>query len=385
MKKTLLAILLSALLCFPLAAQGVPSLLNYQATVTDDNGDLIAPNAAVLYDVILRIYDDATAGSLKWAEKHGAFIYRGRFSVIMGNGVQNETEPHDDLDTVFDQAERFVEISLKLPADTDYKTFKPRQKMVATATALRAKVAETVKPGAVTEAAFPPRSISGAILKDNTIASRELAPKGIVGGNIADNAIGSREIATGSIVGGNIANGTITRNNLANRSVNQWVIAEPGVANTNLFNGAVTRSKLASDMGAPYIHHTNAMKQVGDWDGRVRSGGRHTVTLNPTTHLLPTGIRGVIVKALVHKSDGAVASALVFNGHGGSLVSGGTRPYLANSVVNYQGSWEQGCVFVPVVFTSGNYQFVVDLVNSDSGSPWTGADFRVHMSVIGYY
>jgi hypothetical protein len=150
MKTTLRSALLASLLLgSPLFAQtGVPQGISYQATITDETGAVIAPfpGAAIPYNITLRVFDSATGGTQKWAEVfNGVPVSNGRFSVILGQGVEAPAATNPlDLADVFDEANRFVEISVVPAAGGTTNTFTPRQQLLASPTAMRAKVAESL-------------------------------------------------------------------------------------------------------------------------------------------------------------------------------------------------------------------------------------------------
>ncbi len=147
------ALLASLLLCGSslLAQTGIPRGISYQATITDETGSVIAPlpGAAIQYNITLQVFDSASDGTLKWAEIfNGIPVSNGRFSVILGQGVPDPgagiTNP-TDLATIFDEQDRFVEISVVPTAGGAPKTFKPRQQLLATPTAMRARFAEVAQ------------------------------------------------------------------------------------------------------------------------------------------------------------------------------------------------------------------------------------------------
>ena len=136
---------------------GVPSELSYQAYVTDDSGIPLAPDTPDSYEITMRIFDTAAAGSgtLLWSERHATEVHQGRIAIILGQGVEVPTagapEPRPDLSTVFMDFNRFTEITVKKDGETESKTLLPRQKLVSTATALRARFAEELAPGSPAE------------------------------------------------------------------------------------------------------------------------------------------------------------------------------------------------------------------------------------------
>lgn len=163
MKLTLTTALLAGLfISAPLQAQsGVPSEMSYQAVVTDDAGALLAPAAPVSYEISVRVFADATGGVALWSEQHVTDVFRGRFSIILGQGAPipvagggNEIRPV--LETVFGDSERFVELTVRQNTPGAIaRTLSPRQKLVSSAFAFRASVAaeaETVKDGSIVNA-----------------------------------------------------------------------------------------------------------------------------------------------------------------------------------------------------------------------------------------
>jgi hypothetical protein len=135
---TMTALLLSS---FPLAAQtALPNLMAYQAYVTDDSNNELASDGAMNYNVIFRIYDATTGGKILWAEEQVVTIFKGNFSVLLGNGqgVGDEPKP-EEFDSIFNGLERYL--GIKVAANNE---FTPRQRILPNAYAYRARVAESV-------------------------------------------------------------------------------------------------------------------------------------------------------------------------------------------------------------------------------------------------
>ena len=65
----------------------VPLELNYQATLTDDNGDVIDPVNPASRSIIVRLYDQAEGGNLLWSEEQQVSVFKGRFSLVMGSAA----------------------------------------------------------------------------------------------------------------------------------------------------------------------------------------------------------------------------------------------------------------------------------------------------------
>lgn len=420
MKTTLRIALLSGLLFTApaWADTGVPLELSYQATVTDDAGNLIADADPENFEVTVRIWTEATGGDLLWSEKQSVSIFKGRFAMILGQGAEvptaGGTEPRPDLDTILDDSERFTEITLKsLDVAGDPKTFTPRQKLVATATALRAKVAETLVDGSVTEAAIPARSLSGQILQDGAIGSREIAPQGIAATNIVNNsitalqlgensvgrseiapeAVGPAEIRRGGVFEEQLADDAVTGDKIRNRSISGSDVGLRTLTGANIEDASLTGDKLARTSitadklasGVGVVRMLRSADRISQWSPKENPPQSSTIAIQPGGDIPSSGINGLILKVLLQRSTSAPVG-LVFPGADGRTPSGRIPVYQANSVVNYQGSWEQATVFCPVRLTNGAWTFVVDAVDPQQVNPWKPSQpLRVYLSVIGYY
>ncbi|MCP4570643.1 MAG: hypothetical protein GY841_23920 [FCB group bacterium] len=76
-----IAITFFVLFCLTISWADVPQMISYQGHLTDDIGQ---PVNAIL-DITFRIYDDATAGNLKWSETQSVTVTEGGFSVMLGS------------------------------------------------------------------------------------------------------------------------------------------------------------------------------------------------------------------------------------------------------------------------------------------------------------
>lgn len=100
-------------------AQGTPNApdrLTYQGFLVDANGAALGATAPRNYDIVFRIYDDASAGALVWAEQQTVTVDKGNFSVILGEGIEISPEPRPVLSNVFKGAtasERYIAITVK--------------------------------------------------------------------------------------------------------------------------------------------------------------------------------------------------------------------------------------------------------------------------------
>lgn len=148
MKSALHSLLLTGLLMLAsgsLHAQSmVPAAMNYQGVLTDANGDPVANNAPENRNIEFRIYSQATGGTPLWGEAQTVTLFKGQFSVVLGNGTAVGGAPSGPASfaAVFanaTSADLYFGITPQGGAE-----FAPRQKLLSSAYALRSRVAEQV-------------------------------------------------------------------------------------------------------------------------------------------------------------------------------------------------------------------------------------------------
>jgi microcystin-dependent protein len=101
---------------FAQATPRPPERMTYQGFLVDGAGTALGNSAPKNYDVIFRIYDDQSAGTLLWAEQQTVTIDKGYFSVLLGEGAAVGIEAHPVLSNVFKGAtasDRFVGVTVK--------------------------------------------------------------------------------------------------------------------------------------------------------------------------------------------------------------------------------------------------------------------------------
>jgi hypothetical protein len=94
-----------------------PDFLTYQGYLADGNGGALAPATPVNYNVVFRIYDSQSGGTLVWAEVQTVTIDNGLFSVVLGEGAANASEPRPTLGSLFSSAsasDRFLEMTVTI-------------------------------------------------------------------------------------------------------------------------------------------------------------------------------------------------------------------------------------------------------------------------------
>lgn len=93
-----------------------PDSLPYQGFLADADGVGLGSPVPTNYDVIFRIYDAASAGTLVWSEQQTVTIDGGHFGVELGAGGAVGSEPRPALSSIFwspSASERHVEATIK--------------------------------------------------------------------------------------------------------------------------------------------------------------------------------------------------------------------------------------------------------------------------------
>ena len=208
----------------------VPSGLSYQGKVSNANGTLVGAGTPVNRLVIFRVWSHATNSTLTdlvFSEQQTVTISEGEFSVILGQGVAVSGTPLGYSEstkgtptvlisspTTFGGATRYLGVTVDDGSAAADPEASPRQQLVTSAYAFRAKYAETVGAnGANTLTALD----NGNVGIGNTAPSEKL--------HVTGNALVS---GTGSFTGA-----LSTNSNLS-------VTGTAAVTGTSTFTGAST-------------------------------------------------------------------------------------------------------------------------------------------------
>jgi hypothetical protein len=138
----------------------VPSGLSYQGKVSNANGTLVGAGTPVNRLVIFRVWSHATNSTLTdlvFSEQQTVTISEGEFSVILGQGVAVSGTPLGYSEstkgtptvlisspTTFGGATRYLGVTVDDGSSAADPEASPRQQLVTSAYAFRAKYAETV-------------------------------------------------------------------------------------------------------------------------------------------------------------------------------------------------------------------------------------------------
>jgi hypothetical protein len=148
----------------------VPNFISYQGRVVDAAGANVGTGTPVNRTVIFRIWDSPSStntANLIYSEAQTVTVSDGEFSVLVGQGVANPTATFGyseadrklaDLGTAFNGSARYLGVTVAAAATialTDNE-ITPRQQIVSTAFAMRAKFAESI--GSSSDLALTPLS-----------------------------------------------------------------------------------------------------------------------------------------------------------------------------------------------------------------------------------
>lgn len=313
----------------------VPLTVNYQGIVYDSAGAAIGASAAVNRKVIFRLYDASTAGNKLWTEEQTVTIYKGEFSVVLGNGTTAtgtaSTEIRPALDTVFtgSTTTRYLEVMVDngdgsiTAADTPIS---PRQLITTTFYAFHAQVAEAIASS--TDLTINPPSGSGtatnyglgwygtARLWAGTTAVDGPVLYGNAGGALGSNASGTKNTALLWNAAGQVgigATGTFTTNSKLtlqgddnNTAARQLIIRGQTDSNEAVYLGFDTTNNRATLQS-----YTSASAATGG-----------SLLLNPSGGNVSIGTTSPVAKLTVEGSISATGTGGYTFGTGGDTDGG---------------------------------------------------------------
>jgi hypothetical protein len=283
-------------LCSTLATaqtSAVPGFISYQGRVVDASGNNVGAGTPVNRTVIFRIWDTPSStntANLIYSEAQTVTVSDGEFSVLVGQGVANNTltfgysEIAKGLPTVkisdaFKESNRYLGVTVAAAATiaTTDNEITPRQQIVSTAFAMRAKVAESVDANAISSAMLA----TGAVLADNisnlNVTTGKIADLNVTTGKIANNAVDNTKLRdsaglsvigrTSSTVGDpadivaasdgqvlrrsgtSVGFGTVGTDGIADAAITGAKISAGTVTATQIASATITANRLAADVG----------------------------------------------------------------------------------------------------------------------------------------
>jgi hypothetical protein len=216
----------------------VPNFISYQGRVVDAAGANVGAVTPVNRTVIFRIWDSPSStatANLIYSEAQTVTVSEGEFSVLVGQGVTNPTETFGyseatkklaDLGTAFTGSARYLSVTVAAAATiaTTDNEITPRQQIVSTAFAMRAKFAESI--GSSSDLALTPLSGTasnyglgwyGTDRLFGTTAVDGPVLYGNAGGALGSNASGTRKLALSWDASGRVGIGATSISSATNK------------------------------------------------------------------------------------------------------------------------------------------------------------------------
>jgi hypothetical protein len=186
----------------------VPGFISYQGRVVDASGNNVGAGTPVNRTVIFRIWDTPSAttdDNLIYSEAQTVTISEGEFSVLVGQGVTNTTQTYgypegdkklSDLGNAFNGSARYLGVTVAAAATiaTTDNEITPRQQIVSTAFAMRAKVAESVYANAISSTMLATGAVGSTQLAGASVTSDKLGVAAVLTGNLGDLSVKTAKI-----------------------------------------------------------------------------------------------------------------------------------------------------------------------------------------------
>jgi hypothetical protein len=151
----------------------VPQQINYQGFLADSSGNPVSDGN---YTMSFDIYNMSSGGDPLWSESQTVTVKDGVYNVILGQSG-NPINPD-----IFD-GDRYLGVTIGTDAEMT-----PRQKLTATAYAMKAAKADSVSDGAVTSVMLANGAVDADKVADNAITSAKIADSTITAADISGGA-----------------------------------------------------------------------------------------------------------------------------------------------------------------------------------------------------
>lgn len=281
----ILATLLATLPSLLLASGDPPELLSYQSYLVDANGVPLGTDGAgnsqpANYDVVFRIYDASSQGTLLWSEQQTITVDKGYFSILLGEGTAFGSEPNPTLSTVFTGIgadERFVSVAVRFQAGGEFTEILPRLRLLTSPYAFLASQARSlVNPDGdpLITADGGDVTVEGSLTTTQPLSVPSVTGSGqnlteLNAGNLSSGTVPLARLP--GLPASQITSGTISQNRLTSLNADSLVSGTvplarlPGLPASQITSGRLSLSRLSSD-----VARTDRFES---FDGSVQIGG----------------------------------------------------------------------------------------------------------------
>lgn len=249
-----------------MAAGSPPELLSYQSYLIDANGDPLGSDGMgnsqpANYDVIFRLYDAPTQGTLLWSEQQTITVDNGYFSVLLGEGVAFGSEPNPALSKVFSGIgadERFVSVAVRFEAGGEFTEILPRLRMLTSPYSfLSSQARSLVNPDgqSLVTADGGDVTVSGSLTTTQPLTVPSVIGSGadltdLNAGNLSSGTVPLARLP--GLPASQITSGTISQNRLTSLNANSLVSGTvplarlPGLPASQITSGTLSLSQVPS-------------------------------------------------------------------------------------------------------------------------------------------
>ena len=227
------------------AQAAVPGLINFQGHLTDDTGSPVVDGS---YSMAFAIYDVELFGTARWSESHSSVsVIDGIYNVQLGAVIPLAS-------SVFEGGVAWLEVVV------DGETLSPRQRITATAFALKAEDADALIGNTLADldARYVQEGEAGAVnstmIADGTIGAADLGANSVGASEIGSSAVGTSEVADNSLTAADLAADSVGQSELAPNSVGSAEVIDNSLTASDLAAGSVGASEIAANaVGASEI------------------------------------------------------------------------------------------------------------------------------------